>query len=461
MIKYRILNPDNSEIQLNPNKINEKLIKSLEIDENLKNYLRSKFIKGRKGKELESSRLAQKLRICEPEEASDVGNLRWLPNGVVVFNAVKKWCKHIALDVLKAYEIDSPIMYDWSYPDIKAQGQSFHGRHYKINVAKGKKLILRFAGDFGLFRIMKQAQFSHWQLPIRVFEFSKSFRYEKHGEVSGLKRPRAFHMPDIHSFCKDLDEAWSEFIELFRSYEKLNKDMGLKLAIEFPVVSDFLENNLSKIQNLVKWLDRSVLLEVLPGMKHYWVIKGDFHYVDQGLNEGQISTVQLDIEDAQRYGINYIDEKGKKQGCVIVHSSLGSIERILYGLLEKSALDNALPFWLAPVQVAVLPVSQAYNAKAINLAKYLDKEGFRALVDDRDESVNRKVRDWHKEWIPANIVIGKKEVNSKNFALQMRGSDEVKKLAKSDLIELLNSAQENMPFVRANSRLLRSGRVGF
>lgn len=460
-MKYKILKPDSSIIELDNAQMSEKDINSLKINKNLKKYLKSKFIKGREGQKLKSSRLAKKLRLCEPEESSDNGNFRWLPNGVVAFNAVKKWCEHIALEVLDAYEVDSPIMYDWSYPDIQTQGKSFLERHYKINVPSGKKLVLRFAGDFGLFRIMKQAQFSYKQLPLRVFEFSKSFRYEKHGELSGLKRPRAFHMPDIHSFCQDLDQAWNEFEELFKAYEMLNRQMGLDLALEFPVVSEFLDSNMEQLESLVKWLGRPVLLEIIPEMKHYWVIKGDFHYVDAGPNEGQISTIQLDIEDAQRYGINYIDEKGKREACVIVHSSLGSIERIMYALLEESANKKSLPFWLAPIQICIIPISEKFNKDAINLAKFIQSSGFRVIVDDRDANVNKKVKDWRKNRIPANIAIGEKEVQGNSLSFQMRGSKHSRSIDRKQLISLLDEFQQGLPIVRSNNRLLRSKMVGF
>jgi len=427
--------------------INKKEIQELDIEQALKNYLASKFVKGRVGSEGQSSKLANKLRLCEFEEASDNGHLRWLPKGAVVFDVVKKFCEYVALEELNSCKIDSPIMYDWSYPDIQEQGVSFHERHYKLELPDSdKKLVLRFAGDFGLFRIMKQSQLSYRNLPVRMFEFSKSFRYEKHGEISGLRRPRAFHMPDIHSFCRDLEGGWEEFAKLFKSYEKLNQSLGLNLAVEFPIAEDFWNQNKEKVQSLVDWLERPVLLEILPSRKHYWVIKGDFHYVDPSGSEGQISTVQLDIEDAKRYGIDYIDEKGSKNGCIIVHSSMGSIERIVYALLEESVKNKRLPFWLAPVQVRILPISDEFNMESFKLGQRIENDRYRVSVDDRSERLSYKVRDLGKNWIPYGIILGSKELESERFSIKSR-EDEDFQCSEKEFMSLLETKQNRMPKV--------------
>ncbi|MFB6216221.1 MAG: aminoacyl--tRNA ligase-related protein, partial [Candidatus Aenigmatarchaeota archaeon] len=129
--------------------------------------------------------------------------------------------------------IDTPVLYDWDEPDIREQGSSFHERHYTVSAPDKpeKEFILRFAGDFGLFRIMRDATVSYKNLPLNIYEFSKSFRYEQKGELSGLRRLRGFHMPDIHSFTKDVEQGWDVYQDLYEKYNDLAEGTGVEFVV--------------------------------------------------------------------------------------------------------------------------------------------------------------------------------------------------------------------------------------
>ncbi|MEN3052161.1 MAG: His/Gly/Thr/Pro-type tRNA ligase C-terminal domain-containing protein, partial [Candidatus Methanosuratincola petrocarbonis] len=154
--------------------------------------------------------------------------------------------------------------------------------------------------------------------------------------------------------------------------------------------------------------------------------KHEYQAIDSVGGNTQLVTVQLDIEDAARYGIEYTDESGKRRGCIILHSSLGSIERWMGAILEQAAKDQArgkpptLPVWLSPIQVRVIPVNSSYVGFAKDLAERIAAEGYRADVDDREESVSKKIREAEVDWIPFVLVVGEKEATSHPQSLSVR-----------------------------------------
>ncbi|MFO7710281.1 MAG: aminoacyl--tRNA ligase-related protein [Candidatus Woesearchaeota archaeon] len=406
--RHIVLHPNGKEIEL-------RALHEID-DKELKAYIISEEIKGQPKEAPPSNKAMQRLELIDYEPASDSGHFRFYPKGHLVFNLLKDWADQIAED-LGCMQIESPIIYDWSDKEIQEQAGSFHERHYSVREPKNKKdFLLRFAGDFGLFKIMKQAQFNKRMLPLRIYEFSKSFRYEKKGELSGLKRLRAFHMPDIHSFCKDIPQGWDEYEHLYKRYADLANDAGIKYAISFRIVEEFYSKHKDRIQKLLEYSGRPAHIEILSDMKHYWAVKNEFQGIDSVGGNVQLATVQLDVKDAQVYGINYSDGNEKK-GCIICHSSIGSIERWIFSILEEALKkDNpVLPVWLSPVQLRLIPVSR----KHLDYCKSLQIKG-RFDIDDRDESLGKKIAKANMEWIPYIAVIGDKELESGNLMVSDR-----------------------------------------
>jgi threonyl-tRNA synthetase len=346
-------------------------------------------------------------------------------------------------------EIETPLLYDWAQPDIRAQGESFHERHYNVvSPNKNKELVLRFAGDFGLFRMMKDAQFSYRQLPVRVYEFSKSFRYERRGELSGLRRLRSFSMPDLHSFCADIQQGWEEYGELYRNYTDLADATGVEYAIAFRVVAEFYEDFKERIAELLQYSEQPALVEVLSAMKHYWAIKHEFHGIDTVDSTCQLSTVQLDVEDAERYGISYIDQKGQKRGCIICHSSIGSIERWLYCILEEALKQRTpeFPLWLSPTQLRIIPVADRHLPFAQNLAGILSETPMRVDIDDRNETIGKKVRQAEREWVSYYVVVGDRELDSDILSLKSRAVTRVRAVTVDEVKNVIIEEISGMPF---------------
>ncbi len=434
-------------------------LSSLADDHPLKKFILSEEIGRSKGVEPPSIKAMQRLELVDYEEASDRGHFRLYPKGHLVFKLLEKWAEQIALDRIGAIQIDTPVMYDWSQPDIRSQGMSFHERHYTLKTEEKREFVLRFAGDFGLFRMMKDATLSYRNLPLRIYEFSKSFRLEQRGELTGLKRLRAFHMPDVHCFVKDLDGGWNEYMHLYRHYSDLADATGVEYAVAFRIVKDYYDKYKENIVELLKYSGRPALIEVLSEMKHYWAVKHEFNGVDSTGGAVQLSTVQLDVADAERYGILFVDEDGKKKGCIICHSSIGSIERWMYVLLEEALKMEkpCFPFWLSPTQVRLIPVGESFVEDCIALAESIDA---RVDIDDSDDSVGKKIRNAEREWVNMIIVIGDKEKVSGQFPVRLR-SGEMKVMTREQLVTEVGSLSAGYPKASLPLPMLLSKRPVF
>jgi threonyl-tRNA synthetase len=255
-----------------------------------------------------------------------------------------------------------------------------------------------------------------------------SFRKEQRGELVGLRRLRAFTMPDMHTLCTDMDGATREFKDQYNMCIDTLATIGIELpdyevAIRF--TRDFYNNNKAFIQSLVERAGKPVLIEMWEERFFYFVLKFEFNFIDSLNKASALSTVQIDVENAERYDITYVDQNGNRQRPIILHCSpSGAIERCVYGLLEKEAMlaekneVPMLPVWLSPTQVRIVTIADKHVPFAEKLAD--DLCGIRVDIDDREETVGKKVRDAAKEWIPYVVTIGDAEINSDRLPVVVR-----------------------------------------
>jgi len=298
-------------------------------------------------------------------------------------------------------------------------------------------------------------------MPLKLYELTRySFRKEQSGELVGLRRLRAFTMPDCHAMCKDMDQAKEEFRKRFDLSREVIKGVGLdesdwEMAIRF--TEEFYNENKSFIEELVKKIGKPVLIEMWKERFFYFVLKWEFNYIDNLGKASALSTDQIDIENGKRYNIEFIDENNKPQNPIILHNSpSGAIERVIYALLEKAAEDTKkgrkpqFPLWLAPTQVRIIPVKPDFLDYCEILAEKLSTDNIRADIDDRNESVGKSIRDAEIEWIRYIVVIGEKEVNAEKMSIRDRKSGNVKDLSVDDLIKEIKDETRDKPFMRLN-----------
>jgi len=182
------------------------------------------------------------------------------------------------------------------------------------------------------------------------------------------------------------------------------------------------------------------------------VLKHEFQVIDSVGGNAQLATVQLDMEDSERYGIRYVDERGEKKGCIILHSSIGSIERWMYATLEEAAKAQktgkapSLPLWLSPTQVRIIPLADRHIKSCKRIADTLEKARVRVDIDDRSESVSKKVREAEREWINFIVVLGDKELKKKKIPVRVRGKKALKSMTVKELAAEVAKRTKGMPF---------------
>ena len=352
--------------------------------------------------------LMKKLAIADYESASDQGNMRYFPNGRLIKSQLERY----VTDRVKeygGYEVETPIMYDSHHPSMESYFNRFPARQYSID-SEGKHLFLRFAACFGQFLMAHDFQMSYKNLPYRLYELTRySFRREQSGELVGLRRLRAFTMPDCHAFCSDMPQAVEEFRTRFDLSRDVLNGVGItqddyEMAIRF--TEDFYNENKDLIIETVKKIGKPVLVEMWKERFFYFVLKWEFNYIDNSGKASALSTDQIDVENGSRYGIEFVDENNTPKNPIILHNSpSGAIERVMYALLEKAATDSRegrkpqLPLWLAPTQVRVIPLKEEFLEFTKNLVEKLSKQNIRVDIDDRNDSIGKRVREAEEEWI--------------------------------------------------------------
>lgn len=446
--KRIILTPDGKEHELDLSNI--EACKPLTKDPQLRQFVLSEELGRKPGEEPAHLKLMRRLELVDYEPASDAGHFRFYPNGALLKGLLEELAVQLA-EELGASQIETPVLYRADEPDIAEQATRFYQKDYKIKLPN-RTLLLRFAGDFGLFKMMKNTVMSYKQMPVRIFELSPSYRLEQSGECVGLKRLRAFTMPDIHCFCRDLKQGLKEYEKLFKIYAEMTKSMEVDYVVAFRVLEEFYRKNKSLFVRLLKLVKRPALIELLSERKHYWVLKHEFQVIDSVGGNAQLATIQLDMEDSERYGIRYVDERGEKKGCIILHSSMGSIERWMYATLEEAAKAQkagkapSLPLWLSPTQVRLIPLADRHIKPCERIANALEKACVRVDIDDRAETVSKKVRDGEREWVNFIIVLGDKELKSKKLPVRVRGQKALKPMTVKSLSADVIKKTKGMPF---------------
>jgi len=399
--------------------------------------------------------LMKRLEIADHELGSDPGNIRWYPKGRLIKSLLEHFVNAKMIEY-GAMEVETPVMYDFQHPSLADYINRFPARQYLLK-SEDKELFLRFAACFGQFLMIHDTQFSYKHMPLKVYELTRySFRREKSGEVVGLRRLRAFTMPDCHAFCADLEQAKKELITRFKLCIQTLEEIGLskgdyEAAIRF--TKDFYEENKDFITSLAKVFGRPVLVEIWKERFFYFTLKWDFNFVDNQDKAAALSTDQIDVENAKRYDITYVDEKGEKRHPLILHCSpSGAIERCVYALLEKAYKEQQsgkppmLPLWLSPTQVRIIPMSDKYLEYSEKLADAIEERCIRVDIDDRTLTLQKRIREAEMEWVPYIVVVGRKEVESGMLPVRDRKAGGIRKMKLEELVSEVEEITRDKPF---------------
>jgi len=416
--------------------------------------------------------LMRRLELVDYEPGSDPGNMRYYPKGRMIKSLLESFVLEKAAD-MGAMEVETPIMYDMEHPTLKKYLDRFPARQYQIEADK-KKLFLRFAACFGQFLMGHDMTVSYRSLPLKMVEITRySFRREQRGELVGIRRLRAFTMPDMHTLTRDMKSAMEEFRKQYQASIALLKEVGLDVAdyeVAIRFTREFYDQNREFIEGLVGIVEKPVLIEMWDERFFYFVLKFEFNFVDTLDKASALSTVQIDVENSERYDMTYVDEAGERQRPILLHCSpSGAIERVMYALLEKAARlseEGKLPMletWLSPTQVRIIPVAERHQARALEIASEL---GLRTDIDDRDETVGKKIRDAGREWIPYVAVIGDEELASGDMTVTVRAESTPKspakvKMSPADLKARVSAETAGKPWRRLPLAMMLSERPKF
>jgi threonyl-tRNA synthetase len=406
-------------------------------------------------------KLMKKLSIADYEPASDLGNMRFYPKGRLMKSLIEQYVTKKVMEY-GGIEVETPIMYDSKHPSMESYFNRFPARQYNI-ISDNKQLFLRFAACFGQFLMAKDFQISYKHLPLKLYELTRySFRNEKSGELVGLRRLRAFSMPDCHAICRDLNQAKDEFLKRLELSIGVINELGLsinddiEMAIRF--TEDFYNENKDFINKIVSRFGKPIIVEMWKERFFYFILKWEFNFIDNSHKAAALSTDQIDVENGSRYKIEFVDEDGSRKNPIILHNSpSGAVERIIYALLERAAKISkaggiaSFPLWLAHTQVRIIPVGQQHIDLCEKIARKLSAAQIRTDIDDRDESVAKKIRESETEWIRYTLVIGDKEMESEKFIIRDREEKKQRKdVILEDLIKEIKNQTNNMPYLPLN-----------
>ena len=419
-----------------PYKAEDKEFRSLVEKEALK--------KGLTGGEPHFLEFAKRFGI-EWESYADVGQMRFGPESTLMMDLAGDYANQVIRRIgIPILNVKGTNMFDVAVKPIKEHLQLFGSRAYEVTVDE-RTFVLRYAACFQQFSMVKDWTLSYRNLPFGTFEIADSYRMEQSGELLLSFRLRKFLMPDLHIYLRSLVEA----IEIGKKihgiiYEEIRKVRREYVSI-YNTTRTFFESHKKVFLDLVEVEKKPILINFVPENVYYWVLNVEYNIIDDLDRPREIGTFQIDVGNAERFGISYANDRGEKEFPIIIHTAvLGGLERYLFALLdsavkmERQGRKPMLPVWISPVQARIIPVARQFVKPALEFLLRLEQAGIRADLDDRDDTIQSRVRESELSWVPYTIIFGEKEM--KNNELTVRSREEGKEL-KIGLEEFLKRVQ--------------------
>jgi len=390
----------------------------------------------------------------EWEPMSDYGHMRYGPHAVAIMESVMRYSWLVAQSLgIPVFKVMGSNMFNLKEKPVYEHAVLFGDRLYEVQLDEDR-YVLRYAACHQQFAMLRDWIISYRELPFGAFEVADSYRLEQRGELALCFRLRKFYMPDLHIFTRDLREAIEVSMRVQSKIHEEAGKVGRSYVALYNITDEFLEKYRSELVEFVKREKYPVLLAVIPSGIYYWVLNVEYHIIDNLKRPREIATFQIDIGNGERFNITYVDEKGEKRHPVIIHTAiLGGVERYIYMMLDTAALmelDGKTPYiptWVSPIQARIIPVSKEFNEYALKIAQEIIAKGFRVDVDDRDETLGKKIRDAGREWIPYIIVVGEREVSTGTINVRIRRSNDQRVMRVEEFTVLLEEEVKGYPRV--------------
>ena len=377
----------------------------------------------------------------------------WLPKGAALRDRLEQFLRKIQreygyLQVITPH-IGNKLLYVTSGHWAKYGKDSFQPIH---TPEEGEEYLLKPMNCPHHCEIYKAFPRSYRDLPLRLAEFGTVYRYEQSGELHGLTRVRGFTQDDAHIFCAP-NQIKEEFLKVMDIILYIFKALDFK-NFEAQISLRDPKNKEKYIGSDENWqLAQNAIIEAceekglkatqVEGEAAFYGPKLDFMVRDAIGRKWQLGTIQVDYNLPERFGLEYTGSDNQKHRPVMIHRApFGSMERFVAVLLEHTA--GKLPLWLIPEQAVILPISEKFNDYAYDVAKQLDREGVRAIVDDRNEKIGKKIRDNELKKIPYLLIVGEKEKENNEISVRKQGEGDKGSMKIINFANALNAEVESM-----------------
>ena len=373
--------------------------------------------------------LGKQLDLFSIQEVAGAGLIFWHPKGAMIRKVMEDWMRDECLR--RGYSlVFTPHVMRRELWKISGHEGFYSGNMYTPMELDDAEYRLKPMNCPGHILIYKNSPKSYRDLPVRLAELGNVYRYERSGTMHGLLRVRGFTQDDAHIFCtpsqiEDEMDACIDFAEAvlkafgFAEYRvELSAHDPSKPGEFVGKEEDWIRAESALDRVLTR---RSIPFKKIPGEGAFYGPKIDFKLVDVLGRLWQLSTVQFDFNLPARFELEYVGEDGERHQPVMVHRALfGSVERFFGVLIEHYA--GAFPLWLAPVQVGLVPISERHHAYAQQVKTELEAAGLRVEVDERNEKMNAKIRDFANQKTPYILVMGDKEAEGHAVSVRVRGA---------------------------------------
>ena len=414
--------------------------KQKELKEHLELLEQAKLRDHRKiGKELELFAFSEKVGKGLP---------LWLPKGAVLRERLENFLKKAQLragyEQVVTPHIGSKELYVTSGHYAKYGEDSFQPIH---TPAEDEEFLLKPMNCPHHCEIYKSKPRSYKDLPIRYAEFGTVYRYEQSGELHGLTRVRGFTQDDAHIFCSQ-DQVKSEFTKVVDLVLYIFSPLGFddftaQVSLRDPNTPDKYigkEEDWEKAEQAIKEVAEEKELDFVVeyGEAAFYGPKLDFMVKDAIGRKWQLGTIQVDYSLPERFKLEYIGSDNQKHRPVMIHRApFGSMERFIAILIENCAGD--FPLWLAPDQIAILPISEKYHEYAKELYMEMQQKDIRGFVDERDEKIGKKIRDAEVKKTPYMLIVGEKEAADGTVSVRQHGHGDIGSMKKDEFVDYFHN----------------------
>ena len=383
-------------------------------------------------------KLGKALDLFHFQEESP-GAVFWHQKGWSLFQSLVKFMREKQNDA-GYLEVNTPEMLDKTLWEKSGHWDKFQEYMYTTDADK-KTFAIKPMNCPGHVQVFNQGLKSYKDLPLKISEFGKVHRYEPSGALHGLMRVRAFTQDDAHIFCtqeqitEESLKVTNLILDIYKSFGFENVKLKFSDRPDKRVGSDIIWDQSEKA--LLDAIKASGLkYEVNKGEGAFYGPKIEFVLIDAIGREWQCGTLQVDFNLPGRLDATYVADNGSKQVPVMLHRAMfGSLERFIGILIEHHA--GKFPFWLAPDQVAVLPISSEQNDYAFKLKMLLEKKGLRSIIDNRNEKINYKIRDHSVSKIPVLMICGAKEVQNRTITIRRFGLEQQQTMSLDEAMDKL------------------------